>query len=178
MTIESLYKQMGEQKHLIQFWDEFSTLTTSFGMYKGGQASSHDRSIYMKLYNGLDKHDLQLKSENIHLIEPRLSILAAAHPEHLIHMLEEDKMKKSDGFLGRFNLCCANPVYMRLLPMKPYSNIIRLEKVFFLVKFLHIQQHNYTFDAAALELLDHTFNQYDEMCQKHLKLEEFIRLIY
>lgn len=63
---------------MIQYWDEFSTLINSFGMYKNG--SGFDRSVFLTLYNGEDRYTHQTKSESIAIDKPRLSIFTASHP--------------------------------------------------------------------------------------------------
>ena len=90
ITIESLLKQLLADPNAMQFWDEFSTLISSMGMYKGGN-SGFDRTVYLTLYNGVKKYKHQLKTENISVDFPRVSMLAAGHPSKVIRMLEEEK---------------------------------------------------------------------------------------
>ncbi len=101
---------MQSQKHLVQFWNQFETLTGSFGTLKCG-ATTFDRSVYLTLYNGPERLQQQLKKQSIHLIEPRLSILAASHAERIIDMIEDEKNSRSDGFISCFKIICSRPVY-------------------------------------------------------------------
>ncbi len=140
-------------------------------MYKSG-GSSFDRSIYLKLYNGPERHGQHLKGQNIELIEPRLSILAATHAERVIDMIEDEKNFQSDGFISRFRIVCARPIYTRVLEMKEYKNPIKLGKLiffyhikilnlhnvvhlikidilYFILKYIHKTVQKYTFDHDA-----------------------------
>ena len=79
MTVESLLEELNENLNLYQIWDELSTFTDQFGMYKGGGAS-FDRSIYNSIYNGEEQLNHETKKYKIKIKQPRLSIIGAGHP--------------------------------------------------------------------------------------------------
>ena len=47
----SLLNELRKSPRKIQFWDEFETLVSSFGLYKSGGGGSHDRSFFLTLNN-------------------------------------------------------------------------------------------------------------------------------
>ena len=83
MTVESLLEELNENVNLFQIWDEFSTFSEQFGMYKGG-ASSFDRSIYNSVYNGEEELNHETKKYKIKVHQPRLSIFGAGHPHRVM----------------------------------------------------------------------------------------------
>lgn len=120
----------------MQFWDEFATLVNSMGMYKSGNAG-FDRTVYLTLYNGVKKYKHQLKSENISVDFPRVSMMAAGHPGKVIKMLEEEKSQDSDGFISRYILVCAEPVRNSLLNSVVYEHPYELTHLLFAIKHFH-----------------------------------------
>ena len=165
---------MHSQKHLIQFWNQFETLTGSFGMLKCGSKTFY-RSVYLTLYNGPERLQQQLKKQSIHLIEPRLSILAASHAERIIDMIEDEKISRSDGLISCFRIICSRPVYTRLLQLQEFKNLIKPDILFYIIKYLHLIEKNYTFSHESMQLLDNELHSYDNICIHTVAREQFIR---
>ncbi|CAF1097784.1 unnamed protein product, partial [Brachionus calyciflorus] len=113
VTIESLLKELSNRSNLIQCWDGFSTLVSSFGMYKCGNGS-FDRSIFLTLYNGQKSFSHTVKSYEFEIKDPRLCIFASGHHWKAIDMIEDENSFKGDGFISRFLICCPKPVRLKL----------------------------------------------------------------
>ena len=55
ITIECLVRELSLFDSILQCWDEFDTLLSSFGLYKSGSSGSvFDRSLFLTIYNGKD----------------------------------------------------------------------------------------------------------------------------
>lgn len=123
VTVESLLHELQISNDLnnnrfcnkIQYWDEFNTLISSFGVYKAG-GMAFDRSVYLTLYNGEDTHEHMIKSKNVILNRPRLSFYGAAHPQEIINCFHAEKFGEqgSDGLFARMLTYMPQPVRGRL----------------------------------------------------------------
>ena len=82
VTIESLLEELNVNINLFQIWDEFSTFSDQFGMYKSG-GGSFDRSIYNTVYNGEEELSHETKKYKINISQPRLSIFGSGHPHRV-----------------------------------------------------------------------------------------------
>lgn len=59
---------------VISLWDEASTLMSSFGLYKGGDGKSYDRSIILELFNAPKIYRRDLTNSRIYIQNPRLNL--------------------------------------------------------------------------------------------------------
>ena len=84
-------------------------------IFKKG-AGSFDRSLLLTLYNGEKTMAHTTKKDDHQLKNPRLSILAAAHPHKIIKRLHSEQSldDSCDGFFARFLMCNPYPVRLRL----------------------------------------------------------------
>jgi hypothetical protein len=100
---------------MMQYWDEFTSLLSSFGMYKG--TGAFDRAQYLTLPNGLDELRHTTKKYKYVVQNPRLSMFGAAHTHRIATILEEERtMLNCDGFINRFFVF--SPATKRLTPSK------------------------------------------------------------
>ncbi len=79
-------------------------------------AGSFDRSLLLTIYNGENTMAHTTKKDDHKLKNPRLSILAAAHPHKIIKRLHSEQSldDSCDGFFARFLMCNPYPVRLRL----------------------------------------------------------------
>lgn len=73
-TVEGLLFHLNKLKNVLSLWDEASTFLNSFGLYKGQNSSSYDRSIYNDLYNAPDFYRRDTMNSRQVIKEPRLNI--------------------------------------------------------------------------------------------------------
>ncbi|RNA37028.1 hypothetical protein BpHYR1_017456 [Brachionus plicatilis] len=171
LTIESLFKELSCCSELMQYWDEFSTLLGSFGMYKAGK-EGFDRSIFLTLYNGEADLTVSYKSFGYGINEPRISIFSAGHPDKIVELVEEEKSSRADGFISRFLVCCPEPVRLKLSQQTHYENKINILNLLVTIKLFFEKQFKFT--EAAFKLMDEEIHLYNKMCAKFELSETFI----
>lgn len=173
LTIESLFKELSCCSELMQYWDEFATLLGSFGLYKSGK-EGFDRSIFLTLYNGESDMSVSYKSYGYEIIEPRISIFCAGHPDKAIELIEEEKSTKADGFISRFFVCCPEPVRLRLSQQTDFINKKNILNLLVATKLFFNKPYQFKFTDAAFKLLDDEIYLYNKMCGKFELSETFI----
>lgn len=72
--MEGLLYHLKNSPCLASFWDESSTFMGSFGLYKGSDAKSYDRSIFLELYNGPMVYKRDLINNRIVIDNPRFNL--------------------------------------------------------------------------------------------------------
>ena len=70
-------KELEQSPSLIQYRDEYKQLVATFGLYKGGNAT-HDRAIFLTLYNGDNNYLHQTKAYNLEINRPRYRLTIKA----------------------------------------------------------------------------------------------------
>ena len=83
-------------------------------------------------------------------------MVAAAHPNMIINMLDEEaKITSSDGFMSRFLLCVPQPSRISLKDLTSFTTISKnsMISLFITIKLLHTQSILYKFDKDAFEYL-------------------------
>ena len=185
-TVECLVRDLENNPNAFQLWDEFATLSESFGLYKGGGggASAYDKSIFNSIYNG----DSEIKRSTIKsqtcASQPRLGILAAGHPSRVIEMLLKEKNCKSgcDGLISRFIFSVPNAMRksLRDLAIIPV-NSFTLKHLFLMVYFINKNaartketKTHFHFSEAAFDLLNSCFDEYNTVASKYQLTNGFI----
>ncbi|RNA05204.1 hypothetical protein BpHYR1_040782 [Brachionus plicatilis] len=98
---------------VLSLWDESSTFLNSFGLYKGQNSSSYDRSIYNDLYNAPSFYRRDTANSRQVFKEPRLNICVLGHPPTFIELIKNEVNSKDDGLIQRFHLCAPDPEFIK-----------------------------------------------------------------
>lgn len=78
------------------------------------------------------------------------------HPFYFINLLRSERNSYDDGLFQRFLVCAPKPPYISAAQMRATPKPkITLHCMFYFVHCLHFgQRHNYTFEKAALDIID------------------------
>ncbi len=170
----------------IQLWDEFATLSESFGLYKGGGGggSAYDKSIFNSIYNGESEIKRSTLKSQTCALEPRLGILAAGHPSRVIEMLLKEKNLKSasDGLISRFVFSVPNAMRKSLRDLATIpENSFTINYLFLIVYFINknagetIEKKTFLrFSESAFDLLNTCFDEYNAIAAKYQLTNGFI----
>lgn len=157
---------MNENGNVIQFWDEFTTFISTFGLYKGGN-SAFDKSLILSIYNSSHSFNHTTKSYSYEISEPRLAIFTAGHEWKAVELIDEEKKHTADGFITRFLICCPKPRIFKYDELEPVSSTITFEKIFLAIQFTHITAKNYSFDEEGFNLFKEEGEHLESICRNN-----------
>lgn len=97
------------------------------------------KSLLLKLYEGVSKHEHSLKSSTqITIKKPRVAILIEESATRLIETLNKEKIKSNENLICYETIiCCPKQNRISLNQLIPFDYHINLVHLFFAIKTLH-----------------------------------------
>ncbi|CAF0846898.1 unnamed protein product [Brachionus calyciflorus] len=141
ITIESLLKELSLKGNIMQFWDEFNTFLSSFGLYISNGV--FDNSMILTLYNSPNRLTHTLKSYELTINKPRLSIFTAGH---------------------EFLITCPKPKEFSYDDLEPVESVINFEKIFVAIRIINLIEKEYVFEDAAFNSFKNEAERLDKIC--------------
>ena len=89
-------------------------MVESFGLFNNGKGT-YERSVFNTLANGESHYEMTtIKHGKQSIDEPRITVLAAGHPNTIIELLYSEMRISADGFFSRWLILNPPTVFLSL----------------------------------------------------------------
>ncbi|RNA01588.1 hypothetical protein BpHYR1_028691 [Brachionus plicatilis] len=176
-TIEALLESLSKAPHSrFQIWDEFSTLISSFGLYKAG-GGAYDRTFFLTLHNGPNNLLHSTKKYSFDIDQPRLAIFASSHPETMCKPIVAEK-QGADAFVCRFLLHVCKAKRRRLDKYVPFRERFSIDVLLSCIKVIHTKPLFYVFAKDAFTYASDICEEYDMIAKANEIYFPYIAYVY